>query len=138
MRRLVLAVVVPCFNVEKEIARVIRGLPSWVASIIAVDDGSTDGTATVLRQLAAKDPRLAVIVRDRNGGVGAAMVTGYRAALRGGADFIAKMDGDGQMDSVELPRLLQPLPRGSRRLRQGQPFRPRAGPRAHAAGEADR
>ena len=122
MRELVLAVVVPCFNVEKQIAGVIRGLPSWVASIIAVDDGSTDGTATVLKQLAAEDPRLTVIVRDRNGGVGAAMVTGYRAALRGGADFIAKMDGDGQMDSAELPRLLQPLVEGRADYAKGNRF----------------
>ena len=128
MRRLVLAVVVPCFNVEKEIASVIRRLPSWVALIVAVDDGSTDGTATVLGQLAAEDPRLSVIVRDRNGGVGAAMVTGYRAALQSGADFIVKMDGDGQMDSAQLPRLLQPLVEGRADLRQGQPFPPRAGP----------
>ena len=86
MRRLVLPVVVPCFNVEKEIASVIRELPSWVASIIAVDDGSTDSTATVLGQLAAEDSRLTVISRDRNGGVGAAMVPGYRAALQSGAE----------------------------------------------------
>ena len=123
VRRLVLAVVVPCFNVEKQIAGVIRGLPSWVESIVAVDDGSTDGTATVLRQLAAEDPRLSVILRDRNGGVGAAMVTGYRAALQGGADFIVKMDGDGQMDSAELPRLLQPLIEGRADYAKGNRFR---------------
>ena len=122
MRRLVLAVVVPCFNVEKQVAGVIRGLPSWVTLIIAVDDGSTDSTATVLRQLAAGDPRLTVIVRDRNGGVGAAMVTGYRAALQSGADFIVKMDGDGQMDSAELPHLLQPLVEGRADYAKGNRF----------------
>ena len=50
------------------------------------------------------------------------MVTGYRAALRGGADFIAKMDGDGQMDSVELPRLLQPLLEGRADYAKGNRF----------------
>ena len=123
MRPLVLAVVVPCFNVEQEIAGVIRGLPSWVTSIIAVDDGSTDGTATVLGQLAAEDPRLRVILRNRNGGVGSAMVTGYRAALQGGADFIVKMDGDGQMDSAQLPCLLQPLLEGRADYAKGNRFR---------------
>ena len=123
VRQLVLAVVVPCFNVEKEIASVIRGLPSWVAFIIAIDDGSTDGTATVLRKLAAEDPKLTVIVRDRNGGVGAAVVTGYRVALQSGADYIVKMDGDGQMDSAELPRLLQPLVEGRADYAKGNRFR---------------
>ena len=113
----------PCFNVEREIAGVIRGLPSWVALAIAVNDGSTDGTATVLNQLAAEDPRLTVIHHDRNGGVGAAMVTGYRVALRSGADFIVKMDGDGQMDSAELPRLLQPLVEGRADYAKGNRFR---------------
>ena len=59
--RYVLAVVVACFNVEKEVAGVIRRLPSWVASIVAVDDASTDSTATVLNELAAEDPKLTVI-----------------------------------------------------------------------------
>ena len=113
----------PCFNVEQEIAGVIRGLPSWVETAIAVNDGSTDGTAAVLNQLAAEDPRLTVIHRERNGGVGAAMVTGFRAALQSEADFIVKMDGDGQMDSAELPRLLQPLLEGRADYAKGNRFR---------------
>lgn len=101
----------------------IRELPSWVACIVAVNDGSTDGTATVLNELAAEDARLKVIHRDRNGGVGAAMVTGYEVALESGADFIVKMDGDGQMDSKELPRLLQPLLDGRADYAKGNRFR---------------
>ena len=123
MQRLKLAVVVPCFNVEREIAGVIHGLPDWVAVIIAVDDRSTDGTLAVLRELAAEDPRLTIIVRDTNGGVGAAMVTGYHAALTCKADFIVKMDGDGQMSSAELPRLLQPLVEGRADYAKGNRFR---------------
>lgn len=122
-RRFLLAVVVPCFNVEKEVAGVVHGLPSWVGLIVAVDDGSTDGTVRMLRRLAAEDRRLEVIVRSRNGGVGAAMVTGYQVALESGADFIVKMDGDGQMDSKELPRLLQPLLDGRADYAKGNRFR---------------
>ena len=122
-RKHVLAVVVPCFNVESHIAGVIGGLPAWVAEIVAVDDGSTDGTLAVLRQLASTNPRLRVIARERNGGVGAAMSTGYRAALEGDADFIVKMDGDGQMNGAELPRLLQPLVEGRADYAKGNRFR---------------
>ena len=118
-----LAVVVPCFNVEKEISGVIRTLPEWVAEIIAVDDRSSDGTLAVLGRLAREDPRLRVLARESNGGVGAAMVTGYRAALEGRADFIVKMDGDGQMDSAELARLLQPLVEGRADYAKGNRFR---------------
>ena len=123
VRRKVLAVVIPCFNVEKQIAGVVRTLPDWVARIIAVDDGSSDGTLGLLRDLADEDPRMTVIARDANGGVGAAMVTGYRAALDSGADFIVKMDGDGQMDSGELPRLLRPLLEGRADYAKGNRFR---------------
>ena len=123
VRKLVLAVVIPCFNVEKQIAGVVRGLPDWVAAIVAVDDGSSDGTLRVLGELAGEEPRLTVIARDANGGVGAAMVTGYRAALDAGADYIVKMDGDGQMDSGELPRLLLPLLEGRADYAKGNRFR---------------
>ena len=56
--RQVLAVVIPCFNVEKQIAGVVRTLPNWVTRIIAVDDASSDGTLGLLRELADEDPRL--------------------------------------------------------------------------------
>lgn len=122
-RKHVLAVVVPCFNVEDHIAAVIGGLPAWVAEIVAVDDRSTDGTLAVLRELASAEPRLRVVAREKNGGVGAAMRSGYRAALEGDADFIVKMDGDGQMDSAELPGLLQPLVEGRADYAKGNRFR---------------
>ena len=119
----ILAVVVPCFNVESHIAGVIRRLPPWVAEIIAVDDGSSDDTLAVLRKLSVEEPRLKVIARERNGGVGAAMRTGYRVALQGAAAVVVKMDGDGQMESGELPRLLQPLVEGRADYAKGNRFR---------------
>ena len=90
--------------------------------IIAVDDCSSDGTLTLLRQLATQDARLLVISRESNGGVGAATVTGYRMALEVGATLIVKMDGDGQMDAAQLPRLLQPLVEGRADYAKGNRF----------------
>ena len=118
-----LAVVIPCFNVETEVAAVIRSLPPWVAHIIAVDDHSADGTLGLLEELTTQDARLLVIPRESNGGVGAATVTGYRLALAIGATIIVKMDGDGQMDAAQLPRLLRPLVEGRADYAKGNRFR---------------
>ena len=70
-------VVVPAFNEAKLIDRVLDTMPAFVDRIIAVDDASTDGTGELL--LAARGrigSRLVVIRHERNGGVGAAIVTG--------------------------------------------------------------
>jgi len=118
-----LAVVVPCYNVEPQIEGVIRSLPNWVDHVIAVDDCSTDGTKGVLERLAAEDPRITQLHHAVNGGVGSAMVTGYSEALEKGADFVVKVDGDGQMDVSELPRLLVPLLEDRADYAKGNRFR---------------
>ncbi len=105
-------VIVPAHNEEKLIGRVLDTMPELVDRIIVVDDASTDGTAAVLEQ--AKGPygcRLKVIRHETNGGVGAAIVTGYNAAMAEGREnlLVAVMAGDAQMDPEDLPRLLAPL-----------------------------
>jgi glycosyltransferase involved in cell wall biosynthesis len=105
-------VVIPAYNEEKLIARVLYSMPELVDRMIAVDDASTDDTARILCAARTKfGERLRVITHDRNRGVGAAIVTGYVAALEDleGNDLVAVMAGDAQMDPVELPRLLTPL-----------------------------
>src|SRR5436305_1771491 len=62
------------------------------------------------RRGVAVDERGVVLLRDEgSGGVGGAMVTGYRECLRLGADVVVKMDGDDQMDPGRLPALVEPL-----------------------------
>ena len=121
--KLTLAVVVPCYNVEGQVEEVIRSLPAWVSRVIAVNDASTDGTAKTLERLAAEIPRLHVLGHPANRGVGGAMVSGYREALRAGADMIVKVDGDGQMDVAGLPDLLRPLLEGRADYSKGNRFR---------------
>ena len=104
------AVVIPCYRVERHIAAVIRGIPDFVSLIVAVDDASPDGSAGVIEKLG--DPRVVLVRHEKNQGVGGALVTGYRECLRRGAHVIVKMDGDGQMDPAQLPALIGPLVRG--------------------------
>lgn len=115
------AVVIPAFNVSSHIGRVISGLPPRIDHIIVVDDCSTDATAQAA--LATHHPKLCLIRREANGGVGAATKTGFREALRLGADIVVKMDGDDQMDATQLPVLLNPILRGHVDYAKGNRFR---------------
>ncbi len=101
------AVVVPCYLVAEQIARVIRGIPDWVTTIVCVDDCSPDDSSLRVWQL--HDPRVLLLRHEQNQGVGGAMITGYQECLRRGADIIVKMDGDDQMDPRHLPALIEPL-----------------------------
>src|SRR5712691_1336931 len=105
-------VVVPAHNEEKLIGEVLETMPAFVDRVIAVDDASTDRTPEVLCEAGRRmGERLRVIRHAANSGVGAAIISGYRAAL--GEDreglLVAVMAGDAQMDPADLPRLLMPL-----------------------------
>jgi glycosyltransferase involved in cell wall biosynthesis len=99
-----IGVVIPAYNVERSIRKVIEGIPEWVDRIIVVDDASRDGTFETVRGIASN--RLIVLHHDVNQGVGGATVTGLRQALDDGVKVAVKMDGDGQMDQRYLPALL--------------------------------
>jgi glycosyltransferase involved in cell wall biosynthesis len=106
-----IAVVIPCYRVAKHIAQVIRGIPSWIETIVCVDDCSPDDSVTLIEQL--NDPRVIIVRHAKNQGVGGALITGYRECLRLGVDIVVKMDGDDQMDPAALPALLDPLLRAT-------------------------
>ncbi|HUG54686.1 MAG TPA: glycosyltransferase family 2 protein [Vicinamibacteria bacterium] len=105
-------VVVPAHNEEKLIGQVLDTMPAFVDRVIVVDDGSTDRTAEVLCDAGRRmGDRLRVIRHKGNSGVGAAIVSGYDAALEEGRErsLVAVMAGDAQMDPTDLPKLLMPL-----------------------------
>lgn len=104
------AVVVPAHDEEALIGATVASVPAFVDRIYVVDDASRD--ATVERARAAGDPRVEVIVRDRNGGVGAAIVTGYRRAIADRIDVTCVMAADGQMDPGDLAAIAEPVARG--------------------------
>jgi glycosyltransferase involved in cell wall biosynthesis len=103
-RNQTVAVVMPIHNEALQIEKAIQRVPKFVDLIITVNDGSTDGTPEILSQI--RDRRLVRLEHDRNRGVGAATKTGYLYTLTAGVDLIAVMDGDGQMDGLDLSQLL--------------------------------
>jgi glycosyltransferase involved in cell wall biosynthesis len=104
------AVVVPAHDEEALIATTLAGIPAFVDKIYVVDDGSRDATAE--RARATGDARVEVVPHDRNRGVGAAIVTGYRQALADGIDATGVMAADNQMDPADLELLTLPVVRG--------------------------
>ncbi len=106
-----ISVFFPAYNDEASIAGLVGAalalLPSLTDDfeVIVVDDGSADGTAALLDELARKDPRLRVVHHEVNRGYGAALRTGFASATK---DLVFYTDGDGQYDVREL-LLLRPL-----------------------------
>lgn len=119
-----IAVIVPAWNEAPRIARVLRGVPEWVDTVVVVDDASADGTGEVARDVG--DPRVEVIRHSSNRGVGAAIATGYRrCAVRCGGprDAFVVMAGDDQMDPADLPTVVTPIARGDADYVKGDRFR---------------
>src|SRR5205823_9255867 len=103
------AVVVPAFDEEALLPETLAGIPDFVDRIYVVDDASRDATAARARDAAAADPRIEVVEHDRNRGVGAAIVTGYRRAVDERIDVTCVMAADNQMDPGVLSRLVEPV-----------------------------
>ena len=133
-----IAVVVPAFNEARWIAGTVETMPGFVDHILVVDDASSDATVEVAR--AARSMRVEVIRHAENRGVGAAIVTGYRRARALGADVVAVMAGDGQMDPADLPAVVRPILDGEADYVKGNrllhPAVFRAMPKARLAGTA--
>jgi len=115
------AVVVPCFREARLIERTLAFIPAFVDLIVVVDDASDDGTARVV--LGVADPRVELVVHAQNRGVGAAIVSGYRAALAAGCDVLAVMAGDAQMAPEDLERVVEPVALGQASYVKGNRFR---------------
>lgn len=121
-----IAVVVPAYNEARLIRRTLASIPGFVQHVVVVDDASHDGTAELAR--GHDDARVEVLAHANNRGVGAAIVTGYRAAFARGADVCVVMAGDAQMDPRDLFALLAPVLRGEADYVKGDRL---SFPRAH-------
>lgn len=108
-----IAVVVPAYNEQALLGRVIETMPDCVDRIVVVDDASPDGTADVVRRYVPQmGERLLLIQHERNQGVGGAIATGYKWCRDHEMDVAVVMAGDAQMEPADLPDLLAPVVAG--------------------------
>jgi glycosyltransferase involved in cell wall biosynthesis len=113
--------VIPAYRVSGQILDVISAIGPEVDVVFVVDDACPEGSGALVRDH-CHDPRVQVIEREQNGGVGAAVKTGWRAALEDGCDVVVKIDGDGQMDPSLLPLFVRPITEGEADYVKGNRF----------------
>jgi glycosyltransferase involved in cell wall biosynthesis len=108
-----IGVVVPAYNEEKLISRVIETVPDFVDKIIVVDDCSRDQTAQIVKRYQAESSdRVVLVEHATNQGVGGAIATGYEWCRDQEMDVAVVMAGDAQMAPADLPALLDPVVNG--------------------------
>ena len=108
-----LIIQIPCYNEEDMLPLTVRDLPTSLPGVdelqlLVVDDGSTDRTVEVARQLGVHH----IVRHSRNMGLARAFLTGMEAALKAGADVIVNTDADNQYLGQDIARLIQPILEG--------------------------
>lgn len=116
-----IAVAIPCYKVHKHILDVIAAIGPEVERIYAVDDACPEGSGKLIASR-CPDTRVQVLYHHSNQGVGAAMLTAYRAAVQDGIDIVVKIDGDGQMNPALLPAFVRPIAKGLADYTKGNRF----------------
>jgi apolipoprotein N-acyltransferase len=101
-------VILPTYEEARTIRHVIAGVLAHPAvDALVVDDSSPDGTAGIVRELMAGEPRVRLIERPERSGLGSAYLEGFRLALDEGYDLIVEMDSDLSHDPEQLASLLE-------------------------------
>jgi glycosyltransferase involved in cell wall biosynthesis len=121
-RRLKLSVVIPVYNERRTIADLVgrvRAVQGVDLELILVDDGSTDGTAAVLRDLEAGQPDLRVVFKPGNSGKGDSLRIGFGHVT---GDYVIIQDADLEYDPLDYGRLLAALDAGQTRVVYGSRF----------------
>ena len=104
-----LIILIPAYNEEKTIGKVIQEIPQDIEGIdeikiLVVNDGSTDNTAKVAEKAGA-----IVISHNKNKGLGVAFSTGIKECLKQKADIVVNIDADNQFDPKDIPKLVKPI-----------------------------
>jgi glycosyltransferase involved in cell wall biosynthesis len=120
-----IAVVIPAYNEELLIGRVLSTMPAFVDHLIVINDCSRDRTREIVEEFQTRDPRIVLINHEPNKGLGQSLIDGYLESRRLGSAITAVMAGDAQMNPDDLPALVEPVAsgqadyaKGNRLLRQ--------------------
>jgi len=116
-----IAVVIPCFKVRKHILGVLRNIPRRIKYIYVIDDACPEKSGDFVRSN-CKDKRLRIVRHKINQGVGAAVMSGYKEAVKEGMDVVVKIDGDGQMDPALISDFTAPILNGEADYTKGNRF----------------
>jgi len=108
-----ISVIIPCYNEEKTIEKVIKSIPKEVFEIIVVDNNSTDKTAEIAKKLGAR------VLKESRQGYGFALKRGFRKAQ---GDIIVTLDGDGQYPAEKILELVEYLEKNNLDFVNGSRF----------------
>ena len=116
-----ITVVIPAYKVKKHILDVVKTIPRFISNIIVIDDKCPQDSGKYIESLDID--KVTVIYHKENQGVGGAIVSGYKKAIKLNADIVIKVDGDGQMDSSYMKSLIEPIINGFADYTKGNRFK---------------
>jgi glycosyltransferase involved in cell wall biosynthesis len=127
-------VLIPSYNSGAMLVATVAAARRYWGPVWVVIDGSTDGSGEALAALTCNDERVRIIVRPRNGGKGAAVLDGLRAASSEGFTHVLVMDADGQHPAPLIPEFMELSRRTPQAMILGQPVFDHSAPRIRVIG----
>jgi len=108
-------IVIPTYDERENVAAMAEAVLAQVpdANILFADDNSPDGTGQLLDEIAAREPRVSVLHREKKEGLGRAYIAGFKWALERGYELVCEMDCDFSHDPKALPSLLEAAKNGA-------------------------
>ena len=116
-----ITVILPCYKSKDKVLDVLQRLDESVTEIIVVDDCCPQQTGKFVQE-SFVDERLTVIWHEENRGVGGAMKSGFKKALKGSGEIFVKLDSDGQMAPELMPNFIKPIAEGHADYCKGNRF----------------